>query len=471
MGNFISCIILILLSVCIVIILLCLIKKDKRKDFTNYYEEYSIDNHSPGKRPQGCVSGKKPASDHTLFETDTLYEQSSILLNKQDTEPGIVLDTVQFTAIHEKKAENGQEVQIDIFVYEDEYRYIIDEYMESALDGLTEKPGGYQEITRGSKITVSLFSRKISFEDELTLQWKGKYLDFSFMVLIPDDFADSRLSFTANVYTEGLLLSRLSFTVSVSKAKDQADVERHDIRSAFVSYASQDREQVAEIVFGMKKARPDLDIFFDVEFLSSGDFWDKVLKKEILDRDLLYLCWSRNARESEWVEREWRCAYESKGSEAIEPVPLEPPDLCPPPMELSHKHFNDILLYIIRQENDRKREDAEYNTKQYLIMNLKDGKTKPITREGVSIGRSLENDIVVSDDNHVSRLHCKLYCIDNNSIFINDSSTNGTIVMSQGRTKQLKNELMSIGNGTFEIVVGNAQFLLYAECSAASSRL
>ena len=41
------------------------------------------------------------------------------------------------------------------------------------------------------------------------------------------------------------------------------------------------------------------------------------------------------------------------GLEAIEPVPMEPPDICPPPKELESKHFNDSTLYIINAEKRR----------------------------------------------------------------------------------------------------------------------
>ena len=58
------------------------------------------------------------------------------------------------------------------------------------------------------------------------------------------------------------------------------------------------------------------------------------------------MCWSHNARESQWVDREWRYALTQKGIDGIEPIPLEPPDRCPPPQELNGKHFNDKLLYL-----------------------------------------------------------------------------------------------------------------------------
>ncbi len=75
---------------------------------------------------------------------------------------------------------------------------------------------------------------------------------------------------------------------------------------------------MARIVMGIKKVRPDIDLFFDIENLRSGAIWERVLKKEILKRDLLYLCWSSNALKSKWVYWEWRCAYDTKGSDGVE---------------------------------------------------------------------------------------------------------------------------------------------------------
>lgn len=72
---------------------------------------------------------------------------------------------------------------------------------------------------------------------------------------------------------------------------------------------------------------------------------------EIDKRDVLFLCWSKSVRDSKWVDAEWRYALEQKGPECIEPVPIDPPGICPPPEELSRKYFNDKLLYIINSDS------------------------------------------------------------------------------------------------------------------------
>ena len=89
-----------------------------------------------------------------------------------------------------------------------------------------------------------------------------------------------------------------------------------------------------------------MDLFFDVETLRSGDKWEECLGKAIDDSDILFLCWSKNASDSKWVEYEWNYALNKKGIEAIEPIPLDDPRSCPPPSKLSSMHFNDTLIYV-----------------------------------------------------------------------------------------------------------------------------
>lgn len=88
----------------------------------------------------------------------------------------------------------------------------------------------------------------------------------------------------------------------------------------------------------------------------------KALFREIEKRDILYLCWSHHAKNSEWVDKEWRYAYSQKGIDGIEPMPIELPEECPPPQELSGKHWNDKLLYLISHLNKKPPEEQSQST-------------------------------------------------------------------------------------------------------------
>lgn len=263
--------------------------------------------------------------------------------------PNVKLQKVEFSAIAPKTLTKGDYTIINVIMYEESCRHIVDELIRTMDDPAQETRSGVQMVSEGAKIKVVLNSQDLLIEDNIeTGTWQGDYLNFSFALQLPGNFKKRQILLTAVVYINDVIASKLKFVVKCSSRSEQKiAVSREDVFSAFISYASQDRNRVAAIIQGMKKARPDLDVFFDVDSLRSGDNWELALHEEIEKRDVLFLCWSHFARESKWVDEEWRYALEQKGVECIEPVPIEPPDVCPPPAELRHKHFNDKLLYII----------------------------------------------------------------------------------------------------------------------------
>lgn len=261
------------------------------------------------------------------------------------------MDQVRFSALAPKSVEREEWFETRIFMYQETFRQAVDEAIAQAEAPVQEKASGFHKVRDGAQVKIILSSPDVEVEDNENCQvWTGGYLAFDFAVYLPEDYAKKQVMLKAAVYFDGVPATRLMLTVKVQAQQNApVAVQRQDILSAFVSYASQDRGRVASLIQGMTKARPDLDVFFDVSSLTSGQRWEERLYKEIDSRDILFLCWSHNARNSPWVEREWRYALQTKGVDAIEPIPLEQPDLCPPPQELSSKHFNDTLLYIINR--------------------------------------------------------------------------------------------------------------------------
>ena len=86
----------------------------------------------------------------------------------------------------------------------------------------------------------------------------------------------------------------------------------------------------------------------DVHSLRSGQNWEKELWIRIPSSDIFFLFWSVNAKQSPWVEKEWRCALNARGLDFIDPVPLQSPEVAPPPTELASLHFNDWQLAYLR---------------------------------------------------------------------------------------------------------------------------
>jgi hypothetical protein len=59
-------------------------------------------------------------------------------------------------------------------------------------------------------------------------------------------------------------------------------------------------------------------------------FYEENLFSTIDSSDVLYLFWSRHAKRSSWVEREWRYGAQKKGIDFVDPVPLADLRKVPP---------------------------------------------------------------------------------------------------------------------------------------------
>ena len=263
--------------------------------------------------------------------------------------PKVELSKVNFSAIAPKELLKGIYSLVEIIMYEDAFRSEVERIIADTEVSAKETKGSVLSVEKNAHIKIVLNSPDLVIDDNAEEQyWCGEYARFTFPIELPLNYRKPQILFTASVYINDIIATRLKFVAKCKTFREQKiEIKRDDVLSAFVSYASQDRHRVAMIIQGMKKARPDMDIFFDVESLRSGDDWENALWTEIDKRDILFLCWSRFAKESKWVDAEWRYALGNKGADCIEPVPIESPDICPPPVELTRKHFNDKLLYII----------------------------------------------------------------------------------------------------------------------------
>lgn len=157
----------------------------------------------------------------------------------------------------------------------------------------------------------------------------------------------------ATIHLGGLQIASVYFYVYVGEKTSKAEhIESREerCRKAFASYAHDDFQDVLARIQGIQKGAPQLEIFLDVVSLRSGQDWEQELLTAIPSSDVFYLFWSANARRSEWVEKEWRCALDTRGIDFIDPVPLVSPEEVPPPPELASRHFNDWVLAFMRGE-------------------------------------------------------------------------------------------------------------------------
>jgi CHASE2 domain-containing sensor protein len=189
-------------------------------------------------------------------------------------------------------------------------------------------------------------------EPQQRLSWTGGVASAVFLVTTPQALPPGPRDGVIHIHTSGLQVSALRFSVLIGPAPafvaGQLETVETRPRKAFACYSHLDRADVLARVQGMRSAVPNLEVFLDVHELRAGQNWGSEVRKAIEASDLFYLFWSRNACASDEVRREWRFALERKGLEFISPVPLEPPEVAPPPPELASKHFSDWSLEILQ---------------------------------------------------------------------------------------------------------------------------
>jgi hypothetical protein len=119
-------------------------------------------------------------------------------------------------------------------------------------------------------------------------------------------------------------------------------------QAVFVSYSHDD----ARVVEQLERAYTVLGIQYlrDVKVLRSGEKWNAALLSKIDEASIFQLFWSKNAKKSHYVEREWRHALSLRRDAFIRPVYWEQP-MPDPPTELADVHF--ALLDLSKSEIER----------------------------------------------------------------------------------------------------------------------
>ncbi|HOG47542.1 MAG TPA: toll/interleukin-1 receptor domain-containing protein, partial [Anaerolineae bacterium] len=257
-------------------------------------------------------------------------------------------DKVHFAATGPTAVAPGTSCIVAVWAHLEAQRQAMLERAMQAYDHRAIGTKGAVTVTRGTSLTMRLALPSLIVEDpEETVEWNGEIIDATFQVSVPADAKHGLRTGQVTVYAAGLRIARLHITLHVGPAgmKPRGLSEREErVRTAFASYADEDYDEVMARIQGMKKVRPDLDVFIDKTSLRSGDRWQERIVHEIERRDILYLFWSKPASISEWVKLEWSTALERRGLEHISPVPLVSPKVAPPPKELEALHFGDPEL-------------------------------------------------------------------------------------------------------------------------------
>jgi hypothetical protein len=274
--------------------------------------------------------------------------------------PKAVVDDVQFTVTAPATLAIGAHADFIVWAHLGSHQRLVLRKAMAALgiatlQKLLFRSIGPVPVERGSVLSVVLEIDGVEVANpHKRLNWTGKTGNVTFVVFVPEKSAEGTRKASCYVRVDGFEIGRLDFVVRLAARTEKAAEIQPKFtryRSAFASYASEDRNTVLAAIYGMQKRTPNLEIFLDVMTLRSGEDWEKRLEEEIRKADVFFLFWCRHAAQSEWVAKEWRFAYEAKGIQFIDPVPLEPPELAPPPQELRQRHFNDPILAFMQHPN------------------------------------------------------------------------------------------------------------------------
>ena len=264
-------------------------------------------------------------------------------------------DPVHFVVTAPRSVAPGAVFLIDVWAHIERQR---DEVLRRAREASTEslllRAKGPVTIARGQilKLRVLPMNDIVAAAAEDTILWDGYIASATFAMTVAQSAPLGARHGTVIVYAQDLAIAQIHFILNVASALPEAvdvvDRIKHH-RSAFASYATEDRDEVLRIIQGLQKIVPDMDVFLDLASLRAGQRWEEELRRIIPTRDVFYLFWSLAASRSKWVNTEWRCALDARGLDFIDPAPLDPPDQVPPPPELSALHFNDWTLAYARR--------------------------------------------------------------------------------------------------------------------------
>ena len=198
-------------------------------------------------------------------------------------------------------------------------------------------------------VTVRVSGRHFTVEPpEQSFQWNGTRNLLDFFVTVDAAAAPGSAVLRFEVYIAGLRVELIGTTLEIKTQAEQTERSTTSLqpgRTAFASYASVDREEVAHRLSTLQAYDVGLDIFMDCLDLVQGEDYKRTLKDEIAASDRFFLFWSAAASHSPWVEWEWHRRKEARGIDAITPSPLENPEIVPPPKELGeHLNFRDAFM-------------------------------------------------------------------------------------------------------------------------------
>lgn len=200
------------------------------------------------------------------------------------------------------------------------------------------------------EIELSINGNTLLYNSRKSVTWQGSFVKRSFDYLVPSDIDVYELSCSVNVFVNGAIAGEMLFITNIVDTPGQlnTNIIAKPTKKLFISYSHKDiksAERIAKIHEAL-----GIDIFFDKHRLKAGYIYSEEISRFIQTADTFVLCWSENAAESDYVEKERKEALSlaypqtkprEQASLRIHPYNIEP-HATPPADMIEHYHFEEL---------------------------------------------------------------------------------------------------------------------------------
>lgn len=275
---------------------------------------------------------KKNASTATSSESTDLTNASKTKTCK--SEEDICLTKAKSAVYAPSEVNRGDSVIIQVYVYTQNDEEKVSEIAAEIDNNATRR--NYiplsSMIKRGDKIRLAFrcYSRSIELEETSSEGiWTNDLFKHEFVVYVPEDYNRSNFICSVNLFINDIPVGDMKFKINVvdyEPRKLWAEIKSNRYKKSFISYSHADAEKIRFLAEGFKIQ--GIDYFFDEHSLRTGDNYPKEIDDYISSCDVFVLCWSENAKASDWVRREYNMALQRYDKESdklkIYPISIVP---------------------------------------------------------------------------------------------------------------------------------------------------
>ncbi len=161
-------------------------------------------------------------------------------------------------------------------------------------------------LKEGDRVDVQfhIYGETLRMSETKSVVWQGSFTKCSFDYLVPAKLEEDELSCVAMLSVNGVPVGEMRFVTAVVEYPRQwnPEIVSHKYQKVFISYSHKDEEKVKFLHQGLEIG--GIPHFFDRDYLKTGDVFPQVIRDYINSADLFILCWSENASQSEYVQKE-----------------------------------------------------------------------------------------------------------------------------------------------------------------------